>query len=152
MASSHPCIPSYYLPSWRIPPLIGQRSPDLPLLYACLGRNERFLLCSLWEYPFGERRLLASGEPTAKFSSGLGFIKTLLREGSSLVGGVRAARGRKPLGKSTVAIHVIFVCTYSRVYVNGHLHNLCWMPREGIVCLVCLEKGPTEWGKACCKL
>jgi hypothetical protein len=107
---------------WRIPPLIGQRSPDLPPLYACLGGNERFLLCSLWEYPFAEGCLLASGEATAKFGSGLGFVKILFREGSSLVGGVRAARGRKQLGRSTVAIRIIFDCTYNRVYVNGHLH------------------------------
>jgi hypothetical protein len=51
---------------WHSTP-IGERSPDLPPLYACLGRNEQLSLCSLEGFPLGVGLFLTSSEPISKF-------------------------------------------------------------------------------------
>jgi hypothetical protein len=73
--SASPLFP----PSLTFYSLIGQRPPDLPPLYACLGRNERLSLCSLEVYPLGVGRFITSGEPISKFDSGLWFVQILFR-------------------------------------------------------------------------
>jgi hypothetical protein len=103
-----PAIPAspLFTPSLTYYPLIAQLSRDPPRSYPPLGRKEKFSLCSLKGYPLGKGRLLASGNRFPNSVSTWDYFKFSFIQGSLLVGGVKTARDRKPLGVRMVAMRV----------------------------------------------
>jgi hypothetical protein len=108
--SASPLFP----PSLTFYSLIGQRSPDLPPLYPCLGRNEEFILCSLEGYPLGVGRFLSSSEPISKIRFWLVVcINSISSKARCWLAGSRLPMVASRWGKNGCDPRTYFFCMYN---------------------------------------